>query len=114
PAPLAGERVSHDGAAALPGAQSAVGLPLEPDRVGATVTLDGVTVVGPESFGNRRPDIVAVIADQEPTKPFKAFDQLGGQRVENGRGVGHWGSAPDLWRGEACEQHEAGELKRVT
>ena len=41
PAALPGDRVPHDGAAALPGAQPAVGLPLELDRVGAAVALDG-------------------------------------------------------------------------
>src|SRR3989449_6161445 len=43
PAPLAGERVMHDGAATLPGAQRTVGLPLELDRVSTAVTLDGAT-----------------------------------------------------------------------
>src|SRR5439155_17362773 len=110
PAPLAGERVSHDGAAALPGAQCAVGLPLELDRVGATVALDGGTVVGPERSGDRGPDIVVVVADQEPAHPFETLDQLGGQRVKHGRRVSHRGSTPGRWRDEAGKQHQAGEL----
>src|SRR5918997_5363787 len=48
PAALAGDRVTHHGAAALPGAESTVGLPLELDRVGAAVALDGATILGPE------------------------------------------------------------------
>src|SRR2546422_197280 len=63
PAPLAGERVMHDGAATLPGAQRTVGLPLELDRVSTAVTLDGATVVGAEGFSDRRPDVVVVVAD---------------------------------------------------
>src|SRR5256712_5011807 len=63
PAPLAGARVIHDGAAALPGAQCTVGLPLELDRVVTAVILDRATVVGAECLCNRRPDIVVVVAD---------------------------------------------------
>src|SRR5438270_11449066 len=63
PAPLASERVTYDGAAALPGAQSAVGLPFELDRVGTAVTLAGATVVGAKCFSNRRADFVVVVAD---------------------------------------------------
>src|SRR5204862_1524343 len=63
PAPLAGERVMHDGAAALPGAQCTVGLPLELDRVGMAVILDGATVVGAECVSDRRPAVVVVVAD---------------------------------------------------
>ena len=113
PAPPAGERVSHDGAAALPGAQSAAGLPLEPDRVGTTVTLDGGAVVGPERSGDRRPDGVVVVADQEPAHPLETLDQLGGQAAKHRRRVGHRGSAPGRWRNQAGKQHEAGELERV-
>src|SRR6059036_3201647 len=40
PAPLAGARVIHDGAAALPSAQLTVWLPLELDRIRTAVTLD--------------------------------------------------------------------------
>src|SRR5439155_7164661 len=114
PAPLAGERVSHDGAAALPGAQCAVGSPLEPDRVGTTVALDGGAVVGPERSGDRRPDVVVVVPDQEPAHPLETLDQLGGERVKHGRRVSHRGSTPGRWRDEAGKQHEAGELERVT
>src|SRR5207244_8774970 len=39
PAPLAGARVAHDGAAALPSAQPTVWLPLELDRIRTAVTL---------------------------------------------------------------------------
>src|SRR5947199_4100141 len=63
PAPLAGERVMHDGAAALPGAQRTVALPLELERIVTAVTLDGATVVGAESFSDRRPNFVVVVAD---------------------------------------------------
>src|SRR5207247_7634408 len=63
PAPLAGARVMHDGAAALPGAQCTVGLPLELDRVGTAVILDGGTVVGAECVSDRRPDVAVVVAD---------------------------------------------------
>src|SRR5207245_3756142 len=63
PALLPGKRVMHDGAAALPGAQRTVGLPLELDRIVTAVTLDGATVVGAESFSDRRPNFVVVVAD---------------------------------------------------
>src|SRR5438132_7200155 len=63
PAPLAGARVMYDGAAALPGAQCTVGLPLESDSVGAAVILDGATVVGAECVSDRRSDVVVVVAD---------------------------------------------------
>src|SRR5206468_11084650 len=79
PAPLAGERVTYDGAAALPGSQSAVGSPFELDRVGTAVTLDGTTVVGAKRFSNRRADFVVVVADEQPTRSLEAPDQLGGQ-----------------------------------
>src|SRR5439155_19935353 len=102
-----------DGAAALPGAQCPVGLPLELDRVGTAVTLDGATVVGAECFGERRSDLVVVVADQDPAHPLKALDQLLGQRVKYGRRVGYRGRAPIGRRNEAREQHEAGELKPV-
>src|SRR5206468_6197761 len=48
PAALAGTRVMHDSTAALPGAQGAVGAPLERDRTRAAVALDGATVVAAE------------------------------------------------------------------
>src|SRR3989454_474507 len=60
PAPLASARVMCDGAAALPGAQCTVGLPLELDRVRPAVTLDGAMVVGAECFSERLPDFVVV------------------------------------------------------
>src|SRR5437867_3192832 len=63
PASLASARVTYDGAAALPGAQCTLGLPLEPDRVRTAVTLDGATVAGAECFSDRRPDFVVVVAD---------------------------------------------------
>src|SRR5712691_8897554 len=78
PAPLAGARVRYDRAAALPGAQCTVGLPLELDRVGTAVMLDGATVVGAECVSDRCPDVV-VVADQQPAHLLKALDQLGGQ-----------------------------------
>src|SRR5207249_12305075 len=80
PAPLAGARVTHDGAAALPGAQPTVGLPLELDRIRTAVNLDGATVVGAECFGDRRPDVLVVVAYEQPTHPLEAFGQLGGKR----------------------------------
>src|SRR2546426_10859874 len=72
PAPLAGARVAHDGAAALPSAQPTVWLPLELDRIRTAVTLDDATVVGAESFSHRRPDVVVVSANQETAKPLEA------------------------------------------
>src|SRR6266487_4873641 len=54
PAATAGERVTYDGAAALPGAKCTVGLPLERDRVRPAVTLDGPAVVGAECVSDRR------------------------------------------------------------
>src|SRR6266581_3160467 len=78
PAALAGKRVTYDGAAALPGAQPTIGLPLELDRVRTAVTLDGATVVGTECFSDRRPNFVVVVADEQPALPLKAFDQLAG------------------------------------
>src|SRR5260370_3459002 len=74
PAPLAGARVTHDGAASLPSAQLTVWLPLELDRIRTAVTLDDATVVGAEGFSHRRPDVVVVIANQEPAHPLKALD----------------------------------------
>ena len=82
PAPLASAPVMYDGAAALPGSQRAVVLPLELDRIRTAVTLDGATVVGAECFSDRRPDVVVVVADQELALAFKAFDQFGGQRIK--------------------------------
>src|SRR6266566_1154691 len=55
PAPLPGARVMYDGAAALPGAQSTVGLPLELDRVRTAVTLDRAMVGGSKCFLDRGP-----------------------------------------------------------
>src|SRR5206468_8781348 len=69
PALLPGERVMHDGAAALPGAQRTIGLPLEPDRIVTAITLDGATVVRAESFSDRRPNLVVVVADEQPAHP---------------------------------------------
>src|SRR5437867_4582879 len=100
PAPLAGARVTHDGAAALPGAQPTTGLPLELDRIRTAVTLDGATVVGAEGFSDGRPDVLVVVADQEPTHPRKSLDQFGGQRVKYARRVGHLGRAPARRRNE--------------
>ena len=103
----------YDGATALPGAQCTVRLPLELDRVRTAVILDGATVLGAECVSDRRPDFVVVVADQQPAHPLKAFDQLAGQRVKYPRRVGHRGRAPVSRRNEACEQHDAGELKHV-
>src|SRR5438552_9833381 len=113
PAPLAGERVMHDGAAALPGAQRTVALPLELDRVGTAVTLDGATVVGAEGFNERRPDVVVVVADQEPAQSLKALDQVGAQRVQDSWRIGYRGGTPNRRRDEAREQHEPRWLQRV-
>src|SRR5262249_9456849 len=74
PAPLAGERVAHDCAAPLPCAQPAVWLPLELDRIRAAITLDLATVVGAEGFSDGRPDVLVVVADQEPAHALKALD----------------------------------------
>src|SRR5260370_10504016 len=93
PTPLTGARVTHDGAAALPSAQLTVWLPLELDRIRTAVTLDGATVVGAECFRDRRPDVVVVVADQEPAHPLKALDQVGGQPVEDVWRVVHRGFA---------------------
>ena len=82
---LAGARVTHDGAPALPGAQPTVGLPLELDRIRTAVTLDGATVVGAECFRDGRPDVLVVVADQEPAYLLKSLDQFGGQRMKYGR-----------------------------
>src|SRR5207237_6668368 len=112
PAPLAGARVMYDRTAALPGAQCTVGLPLELDRVGTAVMLDGATVVGAECVGDRRPDVV-VVADEQPAHLLKALDQLAGQRVKYGRRVDHRGRAPVSRRNEAREQHEAWELEYI-
>src|SRR5213592_4100047 len=70
PASPAGARMTHDGAAALLGAQPSVGLPLELDRVRTAVTLDSATVVGAECFSDGRSDVLVVIADQEPAVPL--------------------------------------------
>src|SRR5882724_3490103 len=73
PTLLAGARVTHDSAAALASAQLTVWLPLELDRIRTAVTLDSATVVGAEGFSHRRPDVVVVIANQEPAHPLKAL-----------------------------------------
>src|SRR5207247_8197981 len=52
PAALPGTRVTKDDAAALPGAQCTVRLPLELDRVGTAVILDAATIVGAECFSD--------------------------------------------------------------
>ena len=44
--------MTHDGAAALPGAQHPVALPLELDRVGTAVILNSVTVVSAKGFSD--------------------------------------------------------------
>src|ERR1051326_5720832 len=108
PAPLAGARVASDGAAALPGAQPAVGLPFELDRIRAAVTLDGATVIGAECFSDGRSDVLVVVPDQEPANPLEAFDQFGWQRLKSRRRVGPWGLAPAGRRNEARKQHEIG------
>src|SRR5205807_1101883 len=100
PAPLAGERVTYDGAAALPGAQSAVGLPFELDRVGTAVTLAGATVVGAKCFSNRRADFGVVGADEQPTRSLEALDQLGGQLAKYRRRVRHRRCTPVSRRNE--------------
>ena len=53
PAAPTGDRVPHHRAAALPGAQPSIGLPLELDGIGAAVALDRATVLGAER--RRRP-----------------------------------------------------------
>src|SRR5712691_843684 len=113
PAALAGERVTYDGAAALPGAQSAVGLPFELDRVGTAVTLDGTTIVGAKCFSNRRADFVVVVADEQPTRSLEALDQLGGQLAKYRRRVRHRRCARVSRRNETREQHQAGKVERV-
>src|ERR1700729_2605065 len=47
----------------LPGAQPALGLPLEPDAVGKAIALDRAAVVGAERVGDGRPDVLVVVAD---------------------------------------------------
>ena len=84
PAALAGDRVMHHGAAALPGAQSTVGLPLELDRIGATVGFHGAPVVGPERLRNGRTDLVVVAARQQPAFPLEPLDQILGQGLQHG------------------------------
>src|SRR5439155_25382143 len=113
PAPLAGERVMHDGAATLPGAQRTVGLPLELDRVGTAVALDGATVVGAEGFSERRPDVVVVVADQKPAQSRKALDQVSGQRIQDRWRIGYRSGTSNLRRNEARKQHEPRWLERV-
>src|SRR5262249_59272650 len=81
PAALARARMTYDRAAALPGPQSAAALPLELDRVRTAVTLDGATVIGAERFGNRRPDLLVVIADEGPSHALESLNQIGRQRV---------------------------------
>src|SRR5437870_6330305 len=74
PAPLPSARVMDDGAAALPGAQSTAGLPLELNRVRTAVTLDVALVGGSECFLDRGPYFVVVVTDEAPAHPFKPFD----------------------------------------
>src|SRR5437899_1927635 len=106
PALLTGERVLHDGAAALPGAQRTVALPLELNRVGTTVTLDRLAVVGAEGFRDGCADIVVVVADEQPALSLKTVDEVGGQRIEDGWRVGHWCRTPIRRRNQTREQHE--------
>src|SRR5207244_6653616 len=107
PAPLAAERVPHDGGAALPGAQRTAALPLELDRVGTAVILDGATVVSAEGFSERRPDVVVVVANQEPAQSLKALDQVGAQRGQDSWRIGYRGGTRNRRREEEREQPEA-------
>ena len=105
--------MTYDGAATLPGAQRTVRLPFELDRVGTTVTLDGATVVGAECFSDRRPDVLVVVADEQPSLPLEARDQFRGQRAKHGRRVGHRSRTSVSRRNEAREQHDGRDLDRV-
>ena len=91
PAALPGDRVAHHRAAALPGPQGAVGLPLELGRVGPAVPLDLAAVGSAERLLNRCPEVLVVVADEHPALPLEPLDQVGGQRAEHGRRVGHRG-----------------------
>ena len=113
PAALAGDRVAHHRAAALPGAQGAVGLPLEFGRVGPAVPLDLAAVGGAERLLNRCPEVLVVVADEHPALPLEPLDQVGGQRAEHGRRVGHRRRPAAGRGGQAGEHHQAGKLKLV-
>src|SRR5438034_1441759 len=113
PAPQAHARVTHDGAAALPSTQPTVWLPLELDRIRTAVTLDRTTVVGAECFSDGRPDVLVVVADQEPAHPLKALNQVGWQCVEDVWRVGHRGLASARRRNEARNQHEPRGVERI-
>lgn len=88
PAAPAGDRVPHHRASMLRGAQSAIGLPLACDRVGAAIALDSGTVLGAERLGEGRADLVIVAAGEQPALPLEPGDEPGWQRVEHGRRVG--------------------------
>src|SRR5262249_24779540 len=70
PAAVAAKRVTYHGAAVLPGAQDAIGLPLELDRVGAAVPLDGAAVAGAERLFHRGPEVFVVVAGEHPALPL--------------------------------------------
>ena len=82
---LTGDRVMDYGIAALTGAQSTVGLPLELDRIGATVGFHGAPVVGPERLRNGRTDLVVVAARQQPAFALEPLGQILGQGLQHGR-----------------------------
>ena len=113
PAAVTRERVLHDGWATLPGAQPAVGLPLELDGVGLAVPLDLAAVVAAEGLGDRRPDLVVVAAGEQPPLALEAGHQCGRQGAEHCRSVGHTDRTTDGGLGDAGEHHQARELERV-
>lgn len=113
PAAPAGERVPHDGVAALPRAQGPVGLPGEVDGVVAAVALDGGVVLGTERLGQGGADLVVVTAREQPALALEPLGQRGGQRLEHPLGVGHRGRPALAGRAQAGEQHQAGELQPV-
>ncbi len=113
PAAPACERMAHDGAAALLGAQGAVRQPGEVDGVGPAVVLDLRAVVRAERLRQGRPDLVVVGAGQQPALALEPLRQRGGQRLEHLFRVGHRGRPALGGRGQTREQHQAGNLQQI-
>jgi hypothetical protein len=113
PAALAGQGVPDYGGAPLPGAQLSVGLPLDLDRVGAAVVLDGGAVGDAERFLVGGTDVLVEAAGEQPPLAFEPLDDVRGYGLEHGAGVRHTGHATNAGCLEAGEEHQAGELERV-
>ena len=114
PAALPGDRVAHHRAAALPGAQGAVGLPLELGRVGPAVPLDLAAVGGAERLAQPMPRSPRCSCGRASSPPARTAGP-GRRAARRARSASRTPPSPRRCRrrGEAREQHQAGELEPV-